>query len=186
MSHSPHQHPCTPACRLLLVNLIVLGGLFSWWIFSTLPAHAASFQTLSSQGKANSKHQTKPLPAPGVLQCLNVLLTLNNDRAAHLQVTIGVDNACPADVTPPINWDINSQLTCGDQTIAGPQDEGAWVTPLVQNHNYTIVNEGFNITCIIDDVPADWVITMNATVDGDIVYGEYDIASGTKEMSLGG
>jgi hypothetical protein len=122
----------------------------------------------------------------GILQCLTVSLTLNNDRLAHLQVTVGVDNACPADVSAPINWQIDSMLSCGDKTIPGPSDKGQTVNTLLKSHMYTMVNEGFNITCILNGAPAYWTTDVTATVDGDILYGNYDIASGTATRSLGG
>jgi hypothetical protein len=149
---------------------------------------AESSTAFAAKNAKSSQSTTEPseVPHDDIISCLTIALTLNNDSPAHLQVTIGVDNTCPADVTPPINWDITSELSCGDQTTSGPSDQGNWVNTLVKDHMYTIANEGFNITCIINSAPGYWTTDVDVTVDGSIQYGDNGIASGTATRSLGG
>lgn len=123
---------------------------------------------------------------PGVLNCLTVNLILDNDYPTHLQTVIGVDNTCPVDVSAPIYWTLTSTLSCGDQTIPGPFASGTFGQRLVKSYPYTIANPGFDIECIIDNLPGYWTIAARAVVGGGIDYRDFEVAKGAVDREAGG
>jgi hypothetical protein len=101
-----------------------------------------------------------------------------------VQITVGAHNNCPVDVTNSL-WEFTSTLICDGLSIPGPNAEGTAGT-LRKGGLYTVANRGFNIYCIIDNLPSVWKIEVNATVDGDIVYGTYDLAAGSNMSAIEG
>ncbi len=153
-----------------------------------VPQIAGSSTAFATKPATSSKSAIKPanVPGNGILTCLETLLTLSNPSVGLLGIAIGVYNACPADVSPPINYDIKTQILCDGKTAKGPEVEQSYQGLLVENHMYTIANGEYAMTCIIDGSAAPWTADVDVIVDGDIQYGNYDIASGEATRSLGG
>lgn len=127
-----------------------------------------------------------------MLDCLSVAVTPTNPSVGQLQVTIGVTNTCPADVSSPITWAINGTNTCaGDTQNLPPPNTGQYQAPsgntlLVKGQVYNIVSVVYPVVCIVNGVQSPWSTTVTADVTGQMLYSIYDAAYGIGTNSVQG